>query len=44
MVQGRVKIASKPPVAHGIGVSGQPGGAVFLVPFVIRRSFVVTKM
>jgi hypothetical protein len=33
MVQGRVKIANKPPVAHGMGVSGQPAGAVFLVPF-----------
>ena len=32
MVHGRVKIANKPPVAQGMGVSGQPVGAVFF-PF-----------
>ena len=29
MVHGRVKMANKPPVAHGMGVSGQPGGTGF---------------
>ena len=28
MVQGRVKMANSPPVAQGMGVSGQPGGTV----------------
>src|SRR5882724_9156952 len=35
IVHGRVKIANKPPVAHGMGVSGQPVGTVSLVRFAI---------
>jgi len=33
MVQGRVKMANRPPVAHGMGVSEQPGGSVFFILF-----------
>jgi hypothetical protein len=31
MVHGRVKMANRPPVAHGMGVSEQPGGTGFFI-------------